>query len=309
MRRSAVISMFVVILVFALAIYGLASNGTMSKPDSMSQRVDQMQQKNEHVTDQSTAAPEGAGPAMMCMGCGIAVDDSAIYILRGDQLVKLNKNTMEVISTVTLPAMRGGAAMVMPSQPISPAASGSGPGNQICLPAPGIPSGAGPSQSAQSLADRISTMPVAESELAYLNAIIENKNAQFAWSKLAAENASRANLRRFANRILDESPSITSRLSRRLRDWYQVRAAMSLTPEDTQILNTLQTLQGRDFDIAYMQAMLSQMQGSMVLSRSIASRSTREELIQIANNIADSDAQKIQQLRTWLSEWYQIRPS
>lgn len=308
MQRSVVVPVFVAILIFTSAIYGLAGNGAMPKSNSMPQSGNQMQQ-SEQVTNQSTAAPEGAGPAMMCMGCGIAVDDSAIYILRGDQLVKLNKNTMEVVSTVTLPAMRGGMAMVMPSQPVSPAASGSGPGNQICLPAPGIPSGAGPSQSVQSLADRISTMPVAESELAYLNAIIESKNAQFAWSKLAADNASRADLRRFANRILDESPSITSRLSRRLRDWYQVRAATSLTPEDTQILNTLQTLQGRDFDIAYMQAMLSQLQGSMALSRSIASRSAREELVQTANSIADNDARKIQQLRTWLSEWYQIRPS
>ncbi len=63
------------------------------------------------------------------------------------------------------------------------------------------------------------------------------------------------------------------------------------------------------FDIAYMQAMLSQLQGTIALSQSIVSRSTREELIQTANSIAYGNAQKVQQLRTSLSEWYQIRPS
>lgn len=272
----------------------------------------QMQDQHGMTMDQGRAmgAMEGAGPDMMGMGSAMTVDGQYLYIMRGNQLIKLDKNTMQVISTTTLPATNGSNAMTTPPQATAqPATTGGGPAYQICEPAPGIPSGAGPSQSAQTLANNICSMDVCESEPAYLNAMIENQNAQFAWSQLAAEKATRANLRRFANRIVDESPSITNRFSRQLGDWYQVRSTRNLAPEDTQILNTLQNLQGRDFDVAYMQAMLSQLQGSMIMSRNIASRSTRSELVQTANSVANNDALRIQQLRTWLSEWYGITPS
>lgn len=60
----------------------------------------------------------GAGATMVCPSSSAAVDALALYVLQGNQLMRINKQTLQVMNSTTLPA----AQMTMPAAP------GAGPG-------------------------------------------------------------------------------------------------------------------------------------------------------------------------------------
>jgi len=56
----------------------------------------------EPSTDATAAAP-GAGPIRSGTASGIAVDNEHVYVLRGNEVIKLAKNDMALVSTTRLP--------------------------------------------------------------------------------------------------------------------------------------------------------------------------------------------------------------
>lgn len=278
--------------------------------------------------DQGAHAMQGAGPGMM-EGQAITVDNSAIYIVRGSQVIKLDKITLQPLGSVWLVtpsaqaaqgagptggvAPASGAAGAGPSNvcltiPCAPGTTATGPGGVLCEPAPGIPSGAGPRTVADCVAQQLCQMQPCDAEQAYLAAMARSYNASVAWSELAVERAGRSDLRRFASRTIDRDRGLAQKYANTLGSWYRVRLAHQMTAEDIQVNNTLQTLSGRDFDVAYLQSMLTLQRERALLSRNMASRCTRPQLVDMANDaIATSDAQAAQ-IRTWLCEWYGLNP-
>ncbi len=60
-------------------------------------------------------------PMMVMMHPALAVDQSYVYILRGNELLRLDKNTMQIVSRTTLPPVQPSAMPAMPPM-------GKGPG-------------------------------------------------------------------------------------------------------------------------------------------------------------------------------------
>ncbi len=278
---------------------------------------------------QTNQGMQGAGPGMgpgtapgmgmmAYMVHGIAVDDTAIYVVRGNQILKLDKNNLTLINSAMLPPPPGQSAMVpstgagtgagtssemgqpQSSMPSEEAQPGSGPSMA------GIPSGAGPRPAAQELAQQICEMQPSAAEQAYLQAVMQSHNGAIAWSNLAKQKATRADLRRFAGRVADDESAINMRFGSWLRSWYGTRPVTSMSQADRQVLDTLNSLSGREFDIAYMRAMLTHFQEAVALSQNIASRAEHTELRRVALDMAQEHANQAQQLRTWLSQWYGI---
>ncbi len=119
MQKSVVFIVLITVMLFASAVYVMANSVAISKSNPISQPVDQMQQSGQ-IMNQITAPPEGAGPAMMCMGCGIAAVLVIKYAYRHLEYHR-EQNPSQLVKV-------------------------------LCV-------------------DRIPTMPVTESEPAYLNAI------------------------------------------------------------------------------------------------------------------------------------------
>lgn len=246
----------------------------------------------------------GAGPApggMMaqggiCMMPSVTVDDSAVYVLRGNELLKLDKNTLQIISSTTLtPVPAGGAA--------AGATAGAGPS-----PAPPSPMTVRPET--QQTITQMRCMSPADLDQSYMRAVMQAHGGAIAWSKLAETRATHPELRDFARRIVREESQINTQFSRDMQGWYGVRATRDMqrpSAADQAILNNLQSLCGRDFEIAYMQAMITHLTESIAMAQDAMPRLTHSELRETAQSMVRTHCAERDQLLNWLSTWYDIK--
>ena len=93
------------------------------------------------VLNEGAAIPPalGAGPGVLAAAPAIAVDDSAVYIARGDQLLKLDKSNLALLVNTTL------QGTLAPPSTSAPNAAGLGP-------AAALPAGLGPVAQPQAIA-------------------------------------------------------------------------------------------------------------------------------------------------------------
>ncbi|MCE5200317.1 MAG: DUF4142 domain-containing protein [Armatimonadota bacterium] len=247
---------------------------------------------------QSAYGMSGAGPGgMQCMMAPvnpIAVDSGYIYMLQGDTIVKIDKNTLAVSSSCTLP----------PISQATMAPSGAGP-SEVVTSTPGY---AMASPIARTQLNSLASMSCSDMEQNYMQSIIQAHANAISWSRLAQTKASRSELRDFASNLVDEETRANDRFSSFLQNWYGV-SAQRIPPVNSRgqlVLNNLQSLSGRDFDIAYMQAMVVHLQDAIALSNFAQSRATHAELSQTIANMSADHSAELAQLKTWLSSWYNI---
>jgi uncharacterized protein (DUF305 family) len=80
------------------------------------------------------------------------------------------------------------------------------------------------------------------------------------------------------------------------------------TAEDNDSQSSTQTMgsfdEGRPFDLQFIDQMIIHHQGAIMSAEHIIADSERPELRQLSENIQQSQAEQIEQMRTWREEWY-----
>lgn len=244
----------------------------------------------------SMGAGVGMGANVMMHAVGITANDSFVFVLRGNEVIKLSADDLHVISTQTLSSATTASAGMS-----SGAVTGAGPTY--------TPSGAemGTARStAQQFISSLGSMPANQMEQNFMQAAIQNHAGAIAWSKLAATKATHTDLQRFARSVINDESKINTRFAGFLKNWYGAKANTAMTATDTEELNRLKSLSRSAFEIAYMRAMLTHFNEAAALSNLASQKATHPELKTIATDMLKTHAKQIQQLRDWLSKWYNM---
>lgn len=280
----------------------------------MQSAPDMMQQQD------TTGAMMGAGPGgmQMCPMGSVAVDSDSIYVLRGNQLLRYNKDNMRLMTTTMLPSPAQTQALA------TPAAPGQGPvicpsGTQEVATCPPSVTGAGPATvtlrtdltprpAFQQMLQSMQQLAPCDYDRAYLQAMIQAQCGVVEWSNLANSRANHADLRRFAERVADDESQLSIKYSTWLHEWYGIssRTCERATPMDADTLACLQNVSGRDFEIAYMQALITYFSEAIQLSCNAQEKAARPELKTTASALATKYTNNIQQLRSWAASWYGV---
>ncbi|MBI2844369.1 MAG: DUF305 domain-containing protein [Armatimonadetes bacterium] len=253
-------------------------------------------QPQQQTPAQAPQPPTGAGPdaemggmsmmqmmqMMQSMHPAIAVDETAIYIVRGNEVFKLDKSLLRVVSRATLPAMEMQAM---------PGPMGRGPGMQEMMQRPGM----------QDMMGRMRQMPADQFDREFMQNMMRHHAGAITISKLAAEKAKRPELRRFAQQVVDDQTRENQQLSRWLQGWYDVTAQAAPMPMDEEMLERLRALEGKQFDTEYMQAMVTHHQEAVNMARIAEQRAARPELKALAAQIVKEQSAEMEQLRGWLA--------
>ncbi len=241
----------------------------------------------------STASKPPAGAGMMggmsmdqmmkmmgTMHPAIAVDDTSIYIIRGSELLKLDKNTLQVVSRTMLPTMQMSGmngSMV--------GGVGSGPGMQAMM-----------------------QMPSPQFEQAFLKDMIRHHAGAVAMSEVVVRKAVHPELRQFAQRVIDTQSQEIQEMSRWLKSWYNASVPAMAMPMGEQTTIELRSLSGSGLEIRYMQAMITHHQDAVNMARMAEQKAIHPELKSLASNIVTGQTVEINQLSQWLSDWYNVSP-
>ena len=89
-----------------------------------------------------------------------------------------------------------------------------------------------------------------------------------------------------------------------LGDWYGVQNTPSLKSPDQHLLANLQSLEGADFETAYLNAMIQKDQVAVREGQRCYARATHTLLIAFCFNMQYAETQEITQMRQWLCAWY-----
>ena len=89
-----------------------------------------------------------------------------------------------------------------------------------------------------------------------------------------------------------------------LESWYGVTYEPTMKPGMMQEVERLAALDGADFEIAFMEMMIKHHEGAIREAQHCVDRAYHPELIALCEDIIAAQQAEIQQLQTWLCEWY-----
>lgn len=74
-------------------------------------------------------------------------------------------------------------------------------------------------------------------------------------------------------------------------------------------VETLKSLQGKEFDIAFLSQMITHHQGAVEMANQALKVSTRPETKAEAQKVIDAQTREINQMTAWLKDWYSTAPA
>lgn len=242
-----------------------------------------------------TPAGVGAGPGMQHMMCPVstAVDETLVYVLRGNELMRYNKDNLQLTSTTALPSV--GAV---------PAEPGAGP-TIGTLPATGVITGV--QSSTQQMMQSLQQATGGQFDRRFLQSVANHYAGSIAFARLAQDKATREELRDFGSSFARDRSSEVQTFSTWSRTWYGEQIIPRMTSEDAQLLEQMRGLSGTDFDIAFMHNMIFQLDQAQQMSELAQQRATRPEIRNTAGNMIEQQNREIEWLSTRLQSWYGIQ--
>lgn len=250
-------------------------------------------------------ATTGAGPGMGMMGMQggqmkqmmemmhptMAIDENSIYILRGNELLRLDKSTLLIISKTTIPPVE---------PPLGQPPTGSGPAMQGMSGMPSTRPGTQPTP----------PQPTTQQfDLSFMRDMIRHHLGAIEMSQLAVKSATHPELRQFAQNVIDKQTAQDQQFFDWLKSWSNVTVQPTVTPTDAIVIAKLRNLKDGDFEILYMQAMIKHHSQGIEMARMAERKAVHPELKRVAGDIAMTQSAEINQLKMWLSQWYGIKGS
>lgn len=212
----------------------------------------------------------------------IAVDATAVYVVRGDQVVKLDKNTLAVLSQTTLP----GSGLTMQQYG---AAMGSNSEMRPHL-------------------NRMGNMSGKQVDRTFLRQMIRNHAGSIEMSRLALDKATHEELKAFAQKTIDAQTTENTQMSGWMKSWHKVDASRMPAPMADQAIQRLRGLSGKDFEIAYIRAMIMANNDAADLASVAVDKAAKPEVRSLATKMVDAHGDDAAQLTRWLSDWYNVQP-
>lgn len=289
----------------------VTSQGFGSNIQAVQPQAEMMQPSG---TTQGMPAMMGAGPGMACPST-VAVDAANVYILQGNQVLRFDKTSLQLNNTTTLPAEGTAIQATTGAGPAAteqkPSAMGAGPTVSVdsisntCPPAQVTLAPLGPCTQ-QTITSMSALAPIYQEQM-YMNTMYQSHLGAIAWSELAAQKATKLELRRFAKNVIDRETRVNNQFINWLQGWYGMRPVKIISNSDAQSLRNMQRLCGTDFDIAYMQDMIIHFSGAIALSSALTSAVPHCQVKNMATIMANEHATDMNQLRTWLADWYNVK--
>jgi uncharacterized protein (DUF305 family) len=91
-----------------------------------------------------------------------------------------------------------------------------------------------------------------------------------------------------------------------LSTWYGVDHSPSLSSSDQRLLNTLSSLEGADFETAYLQALVKDYTTAVRIEQHCYARASTTALIEFCFNMQLAQSHDLDQMNSWLCNWYGV---
>lgn len=143
-------------------------------------------------------------------------------------------------------------------------------------------------------------------EIDFMTGMIDHHAMAIEMAEICLTKAIHEELRAMCENVIAVQSAETERLQRWLRDWYGVSYEPRMTRSDERMLASLASLSGAQFEIEFMQMLIEHHERAIREAEDCLQRAYHRQLRGLCENIIEAQSAEIEQLQTWLCEWYDL---
>ena len=142
----------------------------------------------------------------------------------------------------------------------------------------------------------------AKFEIRFMQDMIDHHQMAVMMAEQCVAKAVHEDLRTLCQNIITTQTREIQEMQSWLRDWYGISYEPRV--KDGGQMKKLSSLFGAEFEIEFMRMMIEHHLKAIKEASACAERAYHEELRELCENIITTQAAEIEQMRTWLCQWY-----
>lgn len=146
----------------------------------------------------------------------------------------------------------------------------------------------------------------AKFETDFMQKMIDHHNMATEMAKVCLQKAAHEELRGMCQNIIDSQTKEIQEMQSWLQSWYQITKEPMMMAEGEQMMSQLNAASGDEFDKMFMQMMIEHHTTAIEEATACVKRAEHQELKDLCQNIITSQQQEIEQMQTWLAQWYNV---
>jgi uncharacterized protein (DUF305 family) len=141
-------------------------------------------------------------------------------------------------------------------------------------------------------------------EVDFLTGMIDHHGMAVHMSEMCVEKAVHEELRTLCEQIVAAQSSEIEMMQSWLQDWYGVSHEPSMPPGHMQKMDRMGEMDPAEFEVEFMEMMIRHHRQAIREASGCIDRALHEELVDMCENIIETQAAEIETMQTWLCEWY-----
>ena len=143
-------------------------------------------------------------------------------------------------------------------------------------------------------------------EIDFMEDMIDHHAMAVQMASLCEQRAVHEQLRSFCTQIREAQSQEIATMQGWLASWYGDAYQPEMTKSGMKDMERLASLSGAEFEIAFMEMMIRHHEKAIKEATTCLARAYHPELLNLCQNIIDTQTQEIRQMRAWLCEWYNM---
>ena len=144
----------------------------------------------------------------------------------------------------------------------------------------------------------------AEYEIDFMTGMIDHHAMAVHMAHLCMEKAVHEELRSLCEDIMAAQSAEIDRLQTWLVDWYGVEHEPTMSDKHHRMMERLASYSGAKFEIRFMKMMIRHHQMAIEEAQMCLENAYHPELLSLCENIIATQSAEIEQMQSWLCEWY-----
>ncbi len=148
--------------------------------------------------------------------------------------------------------------------------------------------------------------PTAKYEIRFLEGMINHHAMAVEEGEICLDRATHEELLALCQNIIATQSQEIELMQSWLSDWYGESHEPHMNPGQMNQMEKMASLTGEEFEIDFMTSMIRHHQQAIRDAERCVDRAYHDELVQLCQGIIDAQRAEIEQMQTWLCDWYSI---
>ncbi len=141
-------------------------------------------------------------------------------------------------------------------------------------------------------------------EIKFMTDMIDHHHMAVMMAEMCIAKAIHPELRSLCESIRTAQMAEIEEMQAWLQDWYGITYAPVMKPGDEKMMERLASLNGAEFEIAFMEMMIKHHEKAIREGQHCLDKAYHAELRELCENIIRTQSAEITQMQTWLCQWY-----